>query len=63
MSAIYAEDEDDVSIEEILLGAEDTGELTLDDIAEEEENDPHKVLTYNTMDDGESYFDGAYFDE
>ncbi len=53
-------DEDLAEIESV-----DDGELSLDALEdiEEDENAGHRVVTFDGRDDGERYFDGAYFDE
>lgn len=63
MTTPFIEDEEE---DELLLDADLTGEITLDDVAEleEEANIWHKVQTYDPNDDGtDNYFDEQYFDE
>lgn len=69
MTAPYDEDmadEDDVEgVPAAILSEDDDAELSLDALEEieEDENAGHRVVTFDGRDDGERYFDGAYFDE
>jgi len=64
MTTPFMEDEEE---DELLLDDADlTGEITLDDVEEleEEANTGHRVQTYDPADDGtDNYFDEQYFDE
>lgn len=56
----------DDECDELLLDEDITGQITLDDVEEleEEANTGHRVQTYDPNDDGtDNYFDEQYFDE
>ena len=65
MTATFAEDDEEPIVDGDPIFDEENPEISLDDVEEleEEENTGHRVTTFDASNDGESYFDGAYFDE